>query len=310
MAPGIRILSLFLLITALSGAILIAHTAPQERPQTVRSSPDPRPERPVRPTRPEGPARNPANDNGERNRPARSPADDQQSARPVRPPDALNPATTNTPDVGLLPVAVPLGLPPEHFLGYEYSHEEIIMNVLDNTPFEYSDGWSPRWKLGYTTTITSYGFGAHMAIPAGKAGNSELFVKLGTVLFSKSTDFRINGIPYESRSALLSLSFMMKTTHTSGNNSYGEYRLYSILGGGPVIGFSFPSAIEDGMMGTYSRWGLAGEVFGALGAEFVLNNHAGYYAEAGFSYLNFAGRSFSTTPQIFSPTLSIGIRFY
>lgn len=62
--------------------------------------------------------------------------------------------------------------------------------------------------------------------------------------------------------------------------------------------------------GPFTRWGLGGELFGAIGTEFVLNGNVGYYAEAGFCYLTFAGQSFSTTQQFLSPTLSLGIRFY
>jgi hypothetical protein len=235
---------------------------------------------------------------------------DQRPVRPIGNPDTPKPVTTPPIQVVLLPVAVPVIDPIDlHWWG-NIQPKEIITNVISNDPVDYFDGWAPRWKLGYTATITSYGMGAHMMIPAGTAGNSELFVRLGTVLFSKSQDFVIDGIAYESRGVLLPLSLMLKTTHFSGNNSYGGYRVYSALGGGPVIGFSFPSTIEEGMTGRYSRWGLAGEFFGALGAEFVLNNNVGYYAEAGFSYINFAGRSFSTAQQYLSPTLSIGIRFY
>lgn len=301
MAPGIKIFSLFLLIIALSGAMIPVHAQSRDRSRT---------DRPERSSRPEGPARDSENDRGDRNSSTQRLGGGERSGRTVTQPDQPTPVTLKPGDVVILPVAVPVIDPIDLFWWGNIPSKEIITNVINDDPVDYFDGWTPQWKLGYNACITSYGMGAHVLIPAGTAGNSEVFMRLGMVLFSKSRDFIIDGYTYESGSGLLPLALMLKTTHFSGQNSYGEYRLYSALGGGPVLGFAFPANFEEGKAGDYSRWSLAGEFFGALGAEFVLNNHIGYYAEAGFSYINFAGRSFSTTQQILSPTLSVGIRFY
>ena len=301
MAPGLKTYTLILLIIALSGAMI---------PATAQLRDRTRPERSERSSRPEEPTRNPENDRADRTSvPVRS-GDGERSGHPVTVPNPPKPVASE-PAIVILPVVVPLFGPLQ--LPYPFvdeSQEEYTENSHDADAVVYSDGWNSRWKLGYAAGITSYGFGGHLVIPAGTGGNSEVFIKLGIIAFSRSQDLIVDGNVYESNSGLFPLALMVKTTHLSGSNTHGEYRLYTTFGGGPVIGFTLPADFDEGNTGISPRLGIAGEFFGSLGAEFVLNGTVSYYAEAGLSYINFAGQSFSTAQKILSPTLSIGVRFY
>ncbi len=206
------------------------------------------------------------------------------------------------------PVSIPVDI--DIFPPPVYEVVEIIETYPQDQNWGYTGESFNRWKVGYVANITSYGVGAHLMIPAGVQANSEFFIRLGAVLFSKSPEFIINGNSYEPQSGLLPLALMVKTTHYSAQNSYGEYHVYSLVGGGPVFGIAVPMNFDESSSGGYTQLGLAGELFGAIGTEFVLNNSVGYYVEVGLSYLNFAGRSFSTEQHFLSPTLSLGIRFY
>ncbi|MGD0338714.1 MAG: hypothetical protein ABSB78_07970 [Bacteroidota bacterium] len=306
MAPGIKKLSLFLLAIAFSGAITSSVAQEQNSSQSDRTAIQPRPDRPIRTPR----TADPVSDRGTSQQ-GRNPGTEQQGrnpnlGRPITVPKPQQPANPDPMKTVVLPVPV-LVEPVQTTL----SQVDVIReDVYEEPALENFDGWAPRWKVGYTANITSYGIGAHLMIPMGAQANSEFFIRLGIALFSKSTKFIIDGNSYEAASGLLPLALMVKTTHYSVQNSYGEFRIYSAVGGGPVLGMAVPKNFDKEVGGPFTRWGLGGELFGAIGTEFVLNGNVGYYAEAGFSYLTFAGHSFSTTQQFLSPTLSLGIRFY
>lgn len=307
MAPGIKIFSLILTVTAFSGAVASldaqSRTPSQSTPPATTTS-----ERTGRNSgtgegaqgrRTAQQGRNPGSDQQNRNR------NNRRTLTPTEPAQQSGSVITVTPIPIVVPTDVAIDIP---------SVFEVMEVIDEDTPaqptWDYLDGWTPRLKAGYSAHAASYGMGADILIPAGMQANSELFVRVGGLLFSKSPEFIINGEAYESQSGLFTAAIMLKNIHYSAQNSYGEYRFYSAVGAGPVFGVAFPMNFDGGMSERYARWSLAGELFGSLGTEFVLKSNIGFYAEAGISYLQFAGRSFSTAQQIISPTFSVGIRFY
>jgi hypothetical protein len=283
MALGIKIFTLFLTAIAFSGAMLSLNAQSRNSSRSASAVTTSGSERTEKMRTTNKPA-------------ARRRTTSSQSPETEKPADPA--------PIGV-PVDVIINVPPLQQI------VEIVTNsTTKDDSRDDSDWWPHQWKVGYIANAASYGIGTHIIIPAGIHTNSELFVRMGVILFSKSSEFVIDGISHEAESGLLSLALMLKTIHYSTRSSFGEYRVYSIVGGGPVFGSAYPADFDEGIVGGHTRWSLAGEFFGAFGTEFLLYKNIGYYAEVGFSYLSFAGRSFSTEQQFLTPTLTIGVRFY
>ncbi len=308
MAPGKKIFSLFLLTMTISGAVVFLNAQTRT------------------------PSRTDGTGQSTRDRLSGTTTDDRRTAdrgrtgdsdhkvvsrlpgRPLTPPspeekkrsDSSIPTTVLATDRPVQPVRAGFR-PPEP---EQPEPVRIDEDFSFDYPVDYIDGWAPRLKSAYTASMASYGPAAHILLPASSNGNTEFFFRTGGVLFMKSPDFHIDGNTFGSESGLIPFTLVVKNIHYSVTNSYGEYRFYSLAGGGPVLGFAIPGGYDEGETVRHTRWGFAGELSGSVGAEFVINNAVGYFAEIGVTYLQFASGRFSSKPNFISPTLSLGIRFY
>jgi hypothetical protein len=126
----------------------------------------------------------------------------------------------------------------------------------------------------------------------------------------KTVPYTIDSRRYEADVVGIPILLAVRTIHTFIAVGSDQLAFYTTLGGGPFFGIRSPRDYKGDDKSSYVDAGFGGELHGAFGAELFHSNCIAYSLEAGVSYFTIPTRNFTQKSSFFSPSLSLGIRFY